>query len=109
MNDIDESDWKLLQEIKAVALERLCERILQQIATQCDLKGETSLHRFLKAFSLIDRGNADIARAFDDLRRSNARQRLRTMISLNLISDEELLGFSSELRKQLGPIQDKGA
>lgn len=105
MNEIDEPDWKLLRELKTVALERLCERILQQVAPQCDLNGETNHHCFLKVLSLIESGNDEIARAFDDLRRSNARERLRTMISLDLITDEELRGFSPELRKQLGPIQ----
>lgn len=101
MNEIDEPDWKHLRELKSVALERLCARILQQVAPQCDLNGGTNHQRFLKAFSLIETGNADIARAFDDLRRSNALERLRMMISLKLISDEELQGFSSGLRKRL--------
>lgn len=108
MNEIDESDWKRLRELKSVALERLCARILQQVAPQCDLNGETNHQRFLKALSLIENGNDEIARAFDDLRRSNALERLRTMISLNLITDEELLGFSPELRKRLGTVQRKG-
>ena len=108
MNEIDEADWKLLRELKTVALERLCERVLQQVAPQCDSNGETNHQRFLKALSLIESGNDEIARAFDDLRRSNARERLRTMISLDLITDEELRGFSPELRKQLGPTQRQG-
>lgn len=87
MNKISELDWKLLREFKPVAL-------------QCASNGETSHQRFLKAFSLIESGNDDIARAFDDMRRSNALERLRAMIAQGLITDEELLRFSPELRSR---------
>lgn len=80
MNKISEPDWKLLRELKPVALERLCARILQRVALQCASNGETSHQRFLKAFSLIESGNDDIARG--------------------LITDEELLRFSPELRSR---------
>jgi hypothetical protein len=105
MNDITEPDWKLLRELKSIALERLCSRILQQVAPRCNPNGETSPQRFLKALSLIENGNDEIARAFDDLRRSNALERLRIMISLKLITDEELLRFSQELRSRLGRMK----
>lgn len=102
MNDITETDWKLLRELKPIVLERLCSRILEQVALQCSAKSETSHQRFLKTLSLMETGNDDVARAFDDLRRSNAVERLRTMISMKLITDEELLGFSHGLRREIG-------
>lgn len=101
MNDISETDWKLLRKLKTTALERLCERILQQVTRQCGPTGESNHQRFLRTFSLIENGNDDISRAFNDLRRSTAFERLAAMISQGLISDDELREFSVETRKKI--------
>ncbi len=96
MNDISESDWKLLKELKPLVLDRLCAHILQKVAEQCDPGPETNHQRFLKARSLIENVNVEIAKAFDDMPRETALSRLKSLFSQGLISDEELSRFSAE-------------
>jgi hypothetical protein len=98
MKDIPEPDWKLLRELKPRALERLCERILAHVQVNCDVGGETSYQRFLKIFADIQEGNAEIARIFDDLRRSNALRRIALLRAEGLISASEFSRFSDTTR-----------
>lgn len=106
MNELNESDWKLLRKLKPFALERLCERIIRQVARQCDSAGGPYHERFLKAHALIEEGNDEIARAFNDLRRSTAFQRLLAMKSQGLIADDEFLRFSDETRRRILSLKD---
>lgn len=98
LRDIAEPDWKLLSKLKPLALERLCQRILDEISMA--LADSKSPHdRYLAIFALIQERDDEIAKAFNDLRRSTALIRLGAMRSLNLISDEEFAGFSTETRE----------
>lgn len=108
MNEFPESDWKLLRELQPVALERLCSRILREVSRQCDSTGETNHQRYLKVFSLVEKGNDDIARAFNGLRRSAAFTRLTAMRSQGLITDGELLRFTAATRSRIKALEGGG-
>lgn len=101
MNEFPEPDWKLLRELQPVALERLCSRILTQVSRQCESSGQTSHQRFQKVYSSVEEGNDDIARAFDDMRRSTAFMRLTAMKTQGLLTEGELLRFSPATRALL--------
>ena len=105
MNEFPESDWKLLRELQPVALERLCSRILSQVSRQCDSTGQTSHQRYLKVFSLVEEGDHDIARAFNNPRRSAAFMRLTAMRSQGLITDGELLRFTAATRSRIKALE----
>lgn len=95
--DIAEPDWKLLRKLKPLALERLCQRILDEIGVA--LTDSKSPHeRYLAVYSLVQKRDKDVAIAFNDLRRSTALLCLGAMRSLDLISDEEFAGFSAATR-----------
>jgi hypothetical protein len=96
--DIPERDWKHLRTVKAAALERFCERVLQECAGVLAETDLTAHERYLKLFKLIDRRDDELAGAFDDLRRSTAIFRLMTMRSLGVVTDEEMEGFTPETR-----------
>jgi hypothetical protein len=54
-----ESDWKVFRELREVALERLCERILDEVATVISNSDRTHHQRFGELFGLIrDRNHA---------------------------------------------------
>lgn len=90
-----ESEWKILREVKAAALERLCGRILED--SQAAMQGAGTNHeRFLRLFDTVRDRNDEIARTFDRLSRSTADQKLGAMIKLDLVTDEELARFSQE-------------
>lgn len=61
--------------------------------------------RFLRAYSLIEDGNDEIAQAFDDLRRSTAFKRLFAMRSRGLITDDEFSRFSVETRSRIQALE----
>lgn len=92
--DLPESDWKAFRKLREVALERLCERILAEISrVSSDTKRSTHA-RYLAIYELIQERNDQIARAFDNPRRSAAVAQLAAMMSLDLITKEELQGFT---------------
>lgn len=97
---IPEADWKRLRKLKEVALERLCTRILEE--SQSIITREQPSHeRFLALYRRVREGDHDIAVAFDDLRRSQAVNRLASMCSLGLVTDEELQAFSPETQERI--------
>lgn len=102
--DIKESDWKVFRRLHAVALERYCQRILEEVklATACN----DSYHDcYLRVYRLIQDRDKTMARAFDDLRRSTALMRLVNIINEGLLTDEELKQFSQELQSQIDAIK----
>ena len=74
--EISEREWKILRELKPIALDRFCQRVLAEvdrIATDTS-KGDTQ--RYLAVFTLIRQRDDELANAFDDLRRTTALRRL---------------------------------
>lgn len=97
-DQIRESDWKILRDLKPLALERFCERTLGEIAAITIATTKGAHERYLEVFRLIDRRDEELALAFNDLRRSNAILNLATMRSRGLVTDEEFQRFSAETR-----------
>jgi hypothetical protein len=103
---IKESDWKVFRELRSIALERFCQRILdeiQQVAADADRGAH---ERYLALHDRIRRRDREIADAFNDLRRSTALQRLLAIRSHGLLTDEELGRFSPEVGEVLHWTED---
>jgi hypothetical protein len=98
MGAIKESDWRLLRQLKPVALERFCERVLKDIARRSSASRKTCRERYIDIHRLLERRDREFAEAFDGLRRSTAVQQLTVMYSLKLLTDAELARFSPETR-----------
>ena len=97
--DLPESDWKAFRKLREIALERFCERVLGEIETIAS-NGVTSYHdRYLKIYRLVDNRDGELARAFNDPRRSRAILQLAAINSCGLLSEEELLSFTPETRE----------
>jgi len=97
-SDFKESDWKTLRGLMDVALNRLCARILDEVTAAAGDEGFSPHERYLKVFQIMRDGDADMAHAFNDPRRSNARWKLAAIRSLDLLTDEEWSRFSEETR-----------
>jgi len=91
---LPESDWKAFRKLREVALERFCERILAELGRITSGAKRTSHARYLAAYGLIQERDDQIARAFNNPRRSVAVSQLAMMVSLDLISQEELQSFT---------------
>jgi hypothetical protein len=96
--DLPEPDWRTFRKLREVALERLCERILAEVGRVTSDAKRTSHARYLAAYELIQERDDQIARVFNNPRRSVAVSQLAMMMSLDLISQEELQAFTPRTR-----------
>ncbi len=94
-----ESDWKLFRELREVALERLCERILDDAKDVISDSASSHHERFGRLFGLIRDQNNDIARAFDGPKRSSMLAHLGVIHSLGLLEPGDLARFSVKTRE----------
>jgi hypothetical protein len=101
LDRINEADWKVLRELKTIALERFCERALSELSGVASASGKSANERYLAVFDLVHRRNDELAKAFDDLRRSTAMLRLACIKSYGLLTEEEMGRFSPETRNFL--------
>jgi len=98
MFDIPERDWKLLRQLKTVALERFCERVLNEAVRIAGTPKATQHERYLKLYKFVHEQDRAMAAAFDDHRRSTALPKIAHIHSLGLFTDEEFAQFSEETR-----------
>src|SRR4051812_25780951 len=104
-HDIRESDWKILRDIKPLALDRLCQQILDEITAVARDPDQGSHAKYGKIYGLIHDRDEDIADAFNDLSRSKALFKLAIMNRLGLIKIDELAQFSQETREFLAKMR----
>ncbi len=97
--DLKESDWKTLRQLHPIALERFCQRALDEIQQAVADTGKGSHARFVKVIGLVKTRRREMQDAFDDMRRSRAFQRVVSIQSLRLLTDEEMDRFSPEFRE----------
>ena len=95
---ISESDWKLFRQLRPIALERFCQRVLAEVERIASDGSKTSHERYLAVFKLIEKRDRELAVAFDDPRRSTALQQLAWIHSYALLTDEEMDRFTPETR-----------
>lgn len=101
MREISEADWKLFRQLRQLALERFCERVLAEAMRLAGAEGESNHQRYLAVFQLLQRRDRELADAFNNPRRSTAFLQLARLRAEGLIMDEEFGRFSSETRTAL--------
>lgn len=98
---VPESDWKTLREHQPIALERFCQRVLAE-AHSLSARTEPDAHqRYLKLYHLLRDRDRELARAFNDARRSTAIARLLNIQALHLLTPEEFARFSPQTRETI--------
>lgn len=102
MREIKEPDWKVLRRVHPLALERFCERVLAEIDRVSRDSAKSHHARYLQIFEIIKQRDREIARLFDNPRRSHALTMLAQICSQGLLTDDELSSLSPETR---GAIQ----
>ena len=93
---IPERDWKVFRELRQVALERFCDKILTEAKAEIERPGKSSHEKYLSLYKLIEDRDDDVARGFNDFRRSTALMQIGIIHSMGLFTVEELRRFSSE-------------
>jgi hypothetical protein len=95
---ITEPDWKIFKKIHAAALERFSRRILQESRAICDDESLSAHERYIRLYKHIQKRDEEMARAFNDYRRSTAMICLKHMVYMDLVTDEEFSQLSPELQ-----------
>jgi hypothetical protein len=96
---IREPDWRLFRQLRSIALERFCQRVLSEVGRLASDTSKTGHERYLAVFKLIERRDRELAEAFDDPRRSTALHQLAHIQSHELLTEEEMGRFSPEVRE----------
>jgi hypothetical protein len=100
MRDLQEADWKYVSRLKPVLLERLCNRILDRLQSECLLeKRSAGAHeQYLRVFKLVADQDRVVADCFDDWSRSKLLEKIACLSKHKVITQDELLGLSDETR-----------
>lgn len=96
--DFPESDWKVLRAVKPAALDRYCERVMDEFRAAMDDLDGSAHERYLRLFDRVQKRDSTLSQAFDDMRRSRALERIVWMYRLKLFTDEEWARFSPGTR-----------
>lgn len=99
IDTIKESDWKYLNKLKPMLLERACASInkeAESILKNEENRDQLEVYRALyRHYQLKD---DMIAECFNDYRRSKAKLRILSLYSCGIMSDAELEGFSDDTK-----------
>lgn len=101
---IPESDWRHFKQVHDDLLERYCARVLNDLTTVAKATGGTAHERYVRAYKFLKSRDEELARAFDDFRRSTAVMQLAIMRRMGLLSDEDLNVFSKQTQEQVRGI-----
>lgn len=102
--DFPESDWRQFKKIHARLLERYCAGVLEELARVSRSAEGTAHERYLRAYKLMNKRDEEIAKAFNDYRRSTAEMQLILMRRMGLLSDEDLSVFSEPTQARVRAI-----
>lgn len=107
-HELPESDWKIFRQLRLVALERFCKRVLDEVP-QFPLDTERSYHqRYLELFRWLGERNDELAKAFDDPRRSQMLWQLAAICAYGLLTPDELARFTPHTRERVQHLANEG-
>jgi hypothetical protein len=104
VRDPPEKDWKLFSELRKVALDRFCTRVLQELGPVTEDGSRTSHERYLGVFDLLKERDRQLSEAFDDPRRSRMIHQLAAIHAYGLLEPGELDRFSESTREAVNTL-----
>jgi hypothetical protein len=108
-HNVPESDWKTFRELRQVALQRFCERVLDDLQTLIRDDSRSHHERYLAVFGLVQERDEQLAHAFNDPARSRMILQLVAIHALGLLSPDELGRFTQKTRSVIEPVTKKSA
>ncbi|GFD68696.1 hypothetical protein KUL152_30950 [Tenacibaculum sp. KUL152] len=96
---ISESDWKHFKQVKADALDKCCQQILDELREGIDNPELSNHAKYLYLYKLMENSDKRIANIFDYNARSKAMLQLALMKSDGLLDSTQVNGFSDELQR----------
>ncbi|WP_340105629.1 hypothetical protein [Rhodohalobacter sp. 8-1] len=100
-NQIKESDWKIFKELRPLALDRYCKRVMEDVEKTIHQSNKDSHTRYIEMYKTVKEGDKKLAQMFDGYSRSKAVEQLLLYYSNDLLTDEEFARLSDETREQI--------
>lgn len=97
-DDFPESDWKVFRELRALALERFCKRVLEELEPLRQDTSRSHHQRYLDVFRVLRARDEELAHAFNDPRRSRMIVQLAAIAAYGLLVPHELERFTARTR-----------
>jgi hypothetical protein len=98
---LSEGDWKLFRRYQPVALERFCQRVLDDVCRLAADPGRAAHDRYLAVYALVRDRDRELAAALDGPSRSTAFGQLARLRAEGLLADDEFAGFSADARSAI--------
>lgn len=100
-DSIPEADWKIFRELRVIALDRFCQRVLDRIVQTANDQAQIAHERYLSIFKIIEREDDDLAVCFNAASRGHAMMQLGAMRQRRLLTDAEFARFSADVREKI--------
>jgi hypothetical protein len=100
-HEFSESEWKIFRELRQVALERFCKRVLDQVQRVPSQTEQTYHERYLELFRWLGERNDELAQAFNDPRRSQMLWQLAAIYAYGLLEPDEFARFTPRTRERI--------
>lgn len=98
MRHIKESDWKYLRKIKEKVLNRHCDAILEAVEMIVQNRKGEEHKSYIQVYRIMKEKDKEIGITYNDLKRSNAIEKICHMRRHFAMTDEEFSKFSSETK-----------
>lgn len=98
---ISEADWKVFKKVRAEALERFSNRILEECESISRDETKTAHERYLALYRHVRERDKEMERIFNDFRRSTALLQLMLMYKHDLLTQEAIEAFSEDVQRSL--------
>ena len=95
---ISDADWKHFKQVKADALDKCCQQVLDDVRKGIDDPKLSNHAKYLYLYKLMENSDKRIANIFDYNARSKAMLQLALMKSDGLLEAKQISGFSDELQ-----------
>ena len=104
MKHIKESDWKYLRKIKDAILNRHCNAILEVIGLINENRKGEEHKSYIQIYRLLEDKDKEIATTYNDIKRSNAIEKIYLMRRHLAMTDTEFSKFSEETQDRVNHI-----
>ena len=106
MKSVPECDWKVFKRLHTVALDRFCRQVLEK-ANGILSRAENDSHKtYLALYKLFEERDEEMARIFNDYRRSTAFLQIAMMYDRKLITEQEFQQFSPETTNRILSLRE---
>lgn len=96
--EVPESDWLRFRELRELALERFCRRVLDELEPLMRDTARTYHERYAEISRTLKDRDRELSHAFDDPRRSRMIQQLAAMYVHGFVEPAELAAFTVDTR-----------